>query len=82
MEKERDELKVVADEFVDFRVKSEERITTLEQRLKNAEKRAADETLRREEFEQDLQVCCCKDHKRFRVQIEHFSWKGTSVIPL
>lgn len=56
LEKERDELKVVADEFVDFRVKSEERITTLEQRLKNAEKRAADETLRREEFEQDLQL--------------------------
>ncbi|EYC14374.1 hypothetical protein Y032_0040g171 [Ancylostoma ceylanicum] len=56
LEQDCEELRHVVEELREFRVKAELENSQLEQRLKEAEKRLADEKLKREEFEQDLQL--------------------------
>ncbi|KJH52253.1 hypothetical protein DICVIV_01581 [Dictyocaulus viviparus] len=55
-EHEREELKQIVEELQEFRVTSEQSTAELRQMLQDAKNRAAEETLRREEFEQDLQL--------------------------
>uniref|UniRef100_A0A0K0DHT0 SAS-6_N domain-containing protein n=1 Tax=Angiostrongylus cantonensis TaxID=6313 RepID=A0A0K0DHT0_ANGCA len=56
VERECEELKQIIDELREFRVKSEQKTAELEHKVLDAERRIAEETLRREEFEQDLQL--------------------------
>ncbi|KAL6738435.1 hypothetical protein Aduo_011982 [Ancylostoma duodenale] len=56
VEQDCEELRHTVDELREFRVKVELENSQLEQRAKEAEKRLADEKLKREEFEQDLQL--------------------------
>ncbi|WKY07198.1 hypothetical protein Q1695_006987 [Nippostrongylus brasiliensis] len=53
---ERDELKKTSDELRDLREKADQKLVLLEKQVKDAEKRITEEKLKREEFEQDLQL--------------------------
>ncbi|KAJ1348116.1 hypothetical protein KIN20_003345 [Parelaphostrongylus tenuis] len=55
-EQQCEELKQIVDELREFRVKSEQKTAELERKVLDAESRIAEEKLRREEFEQDLQL--------------------------